>query len=168
MIISCVSCNKKFEIDSNLIPNKGRLLQCSGCNHKWFFEKNTIDNFVATAVTNEPLKETKLLNDVVDIEEKSTKNISLLNDENEGSFLEKSISEKESPNKDLQKVHSKNRKNYNILGTIIVFITSFIALIIVLDTFQEPVSKIIPNIEFLLYNLYESINDIKLFLNDLI
>jgi predicted Zn finger-like uncharacterized protein len=168
MIISCDSCNKKFEIDSNLIPNKGRLLQCSGCNHKWFFEKNTIDNFVATAVTNEPLKETKLLNDVVDIEEKSTKNISLLNDENEGSFLEKSISEKESSNKDLQKVHSKNRKNYNILGTIIVFITSFIALIIVLDTFQEPVSKIIPNIEFLLYNLYESINDIKLFLNDLI
>ena len=39
MIISCDQCLKKFEIDSNLIPNKGRLLQCSSCNHKWFYKK---------------------------------------------------------------------------------------------------------------------------------
>ena len=37
-----------------------------------------------------------------------------------------------------------------------------------MDTFQGPISKIIPNIEFLLYNLYETINDIILFLKDLI
>ena len=63
---------------------------------------------------------------------------------------------------------SKNKKNYNILGFTIVFIISFIALIIVLDTFQSPISKIVPDIEFLLYSLYETINDIKLFLKDLI
>ena len=44
---------------------------------------------------------------------------------------------------------------------------SFIALIIVLDTFQLPISKIVPDIEFFLYNLYETIKDIKLFLTDL-
>ena len=58
----------------------------------------------------------------------------------------------------------KKRKNKNILSLTIIFIISFIALIIILDTFQRPISKVIPNIEFILYNLYETINDIMLFL----
>ena len=60
------------------------------------------------------------------------------------------------------------KTNYSILNLIVVFIISFIALIIVIDTFQKPISDIVPNIEFLLYNLYESINDIVLFFEDLI
>ena len=39
MIITCNNCNKKFDIDSNLISDKGRLLQCASCDHKWFFKK---------------------------------------------------------------------------------------------------------------------------------
>ena len=39
MIIGCTSCNKKFEINSNLIPDSGRLLECSNCNNQWFFKK---------------------------------------------------------------------------------------------------------------------------------
>ena len=50
----------------------------------------------------------------------------------------------------------------------IVFLISFVALIILVDTFKYPISKIVPNIEFILYNLYESIKDIRLFLKDLI
>ena len=42
MIITCINCNKKFDIDSNLIPDMGRLLQCASCEHKWFF-KNSIN-----------------------------------------------------------------------------------------------------------------------------
>ncbi len=38
MIIDCPDCNKKFDIDQNLIPTKGRLLQCGSCNYKWYFE----------------------------------------------------------------------------------------------------------------------------------
>ena len=45
---------------------------------------------------------------------------------------------------------------------------TFAALVVLVDTFKNPISKIVPNIEFILYNLYESIKDIKLFLNDLI
>ena len=41
MIISCEECHKKFEIESNLIPEKGRLLQCSACSHKWFYKKDS-------------------------------------------------------------------------------------------------------------------------------
>ena len=47
MIIDCPNCNKKFDIDQNLIPSNGRLLQCGSCNHKWFFKLN---------VTNEEIK----------------------------------------------------------------------------------------------------------------
>ena len=40
MIITCDQCDKRFEIESNLIPQKGRLLQCSSCSHKWFYKKD--------------------------------------------------------------------------------------------------------------------------------
>ena len=40
MIISCNQCNIKFEIESNLIPEEGRLLQCSSCDHKWFYKQS--------------------------------------------------------------------------------------------------------------------------------
>ena len=40
MIISCDQCLKKFEIDSKLIPDEGRLLQCSSCHNKWFYKKD--------------------------------------------------------------------------------------------------------------------------------
>ena len=39
MIINVINCKKKFEVDSSLIPNEGRLLQCGSCNHIWFFKK---------------------------------------------------------------------------------------------------------------------------------
>ena len=42
MIITCNNCNKKFDIDSTLIPDKGRLLQCASCDHKWFFKKEVL------------------------------------------------------------------------------------------------------------------------------
>ena len=47
MLIECENCNKKFQIEENLIPEEGRLLQCGSCNHKWFFKLN---------VTNEEIK----------------------------------------------------------------------------------------------------------------
>ena len=40
MIITCPSCEKKFEIDESLIPEKGRNLQCGSCNKKWFYKKH--------------------------------------------------------------------------------------------------------------------------------
>ena len=43
MIISCDQCHKKFEIDSNLIPKDGRLLECGSCNHKWFYKQDIED-----------------------------------------------------------------------------------------------------------------------------
>ena len=42
------------------------------------------------------------------------------------------------------------------------------AIIIILDTFKEHLSHIFPNINILLDNLYQSFEDIKLFVKDLL
>ena len=144
MIIICNICNKKFDIDANLIPEKGRLLQCSSCNHKWFFINEDL-------VVIEPKK--VIENKLSDLE-KST------NTNNNNISLEE-IKDEASIKKD------KNVKKNNFLHIVLVFIISFIALIIFIDTFKSPISIIVPNIEFLLYNLYETFRDIKLFIKDL-
>jgi len=150
MIITCINCQKKFEIDQDLIPDDGRLLQCSSCNHKWFFKKK-VDN-------------------KIEIQTKSSK------DEIINKNLEKVLENREYKKNDdyeekttnIIKDNKTEKKNFKILNIMIVFLISFIALIILVDTFKYPISKIVPNIEFILYNLYETIKDIRLFLKDLI
>ena len=191
MIITCINCAKKFNVDSSLIPEKGRLLQCNNCKHKWFFKKEIINEQVIPIKTTIPTEEPEPLNE--DLHTVITETTKSTNQSEENEINNKKLElskiegsktiklfDKNSNNKKIKENNViieekekniktlKNKKNYNILGKIIVFIISFIALIIILDTFQNPISKIVPNIEFLLYNLYESINDIRLFLKDLI
>ena len=159
MIIACQSCNKKFDIDENLIPEKGRLLQCSSCNYKWFFKNKISVKIVAPVTINESFElfETKKLdiNNPNDVNNRTT--INTTTNQSTEKVVKKSVDNK----------NRKQKKN-NFFNTTIVFIISFVALIILLDTFKNPLSKIVPNLEFLLYNLYESIKDIALFINDLI
>ena len=84
----------------------------------------------------------------------------------------------------IKKLKKKNTKNKNkkalvkyekkvsftlgkFLRYILVFIISFVALIILLDTFKSPLEIIFPNLELVLYNLYETLKDIILFIKDL-
>ena len=151
MIITCDNCQKKFEIDQDLIPENGRLLQCSACNHKWFFKKK-IDNKIEI-----PIKSLKGEIDTENLEKV------LENDE-----YGKNDAYEEKTTDIIKENNKKEKKNFKILNIMIVFLISFVALIILVDTFKYPISKIVPNIEFILYNLYESIKDIRLFLKDLI
>ena len=38
MIIECINCNKKFNVDADLIPKQGRQIQCGSCKHIWHFK----------------------------------------------------------------------------------------------------------------------------------
>ena len=40
MIIDCPCGKKKFSVKDELIPAKGRLLQCGECDREWFYSKN--------------------------------------------------------------------------------------------------------------------------------
>ena len=177
MIISCINCNKKFDINSDLIPEKGRLLQCSACDHKWFFKKEIEERSVPIVKIKDIADEPGPLNEeVTRVEKETLETIDLLDKVSDDVPAIKNISIKNNYNteeilgedKNLNIKKSTNIKSYNILSLTIIFIISFIALIIVLDTFQKPISMFVPNIEFILYNLYETINDMVLFFKDLI
>ena len=165
MLISCNSCNKNFDIDSDLIPDKGRLVQCSSCNNKWFFQKNgtVSDNKRNIEISNSDkfdITQIKKKN----ISENSIQKISEIEDLPIPKDTEKLITQAETSLNNTKKVIKKN----NILNYTLIFILTFTGFIILIDTFKYPISKIIPNIEFILYNLYESIKDIRLFFKDLI
>ena len=169
MIITCNNCNKKFDIDSNLIPDKGRLLQCASCDHKWFFKKEALEN------TASPIDEDISIDSVniFDQNSSSTNEEESVSDKPKDAVevdLEKETQDKIEINIDesLQvNTKPKKQKNFKILNIFIVAIISSVAFIIIVDTFKYPIGKIVPNIEFILYNLYESIKDISLFIRDL-
>ena len=144
MIIECPKCNKKFQIDQDLIPNNGRKLQCGSCDHNWFFK---FEN------------ENKVKNEDIQIDEKVN------NSKEKTSFEEDTI---ENENKNTNNEESKLKENnLNYFKIILVAIISFVAFIIVLDTFKNSLTSIFPNIKIILDNLYQSLHDIKLFMLDL-
>ena len=149
MIISCDQCHKKFEIDSNLIPKDGRLLECGSCNHKWFYKQDIEDK------TEEIIIEPQLKN----IEEENIDPIQINISQ---------INELDTSSKKKEIVENKKIKKIGVLNIIIVFIISFVALIILIETFKNPISIYIPNIEFILNSLHEILRDIILFFKDLI
>ena len=162
MIISCPSCNKKFKIEDALIPSKGRNLQCGSCNHNWFYK---IENKTA-----EPLKlEENIDKKVVEATENNVSNYNnteslkaKLNQELDKDIKKDNIIQ----NSDLPK-KSKNITFGKFLSYIIVSIISFAVFVILIDTLKTPLIDIFPGLEILLFNLFETLQDIKLFIIDL-
>ena len=148
MIIVCPSCGKNFDVDENLIPEKGRLLKCGSCDQTWFFNKNK--SLQIKPLINETFEEKPYVK-----EKKIRKPTSNFSDNiKKGSEL------------------VKYQPKYNFtfgkfLSYIIVFIITFVAIIIVLDTFKDQLSNIFPNLELVLYNLFETLRDLLLFVKDL-
>ena len=70
--------------------------------------------------------------------------------------------------KTILKKNSSKISFIKILSYIIVLIISFVAIIIVLETFKNPISNIFPNLELVLFNLFETLEDIFLFFKNLI
>ena len=156
MIIECINCNKKFEVDPDLIPEKGRSIQCGSCAHKWFYKK---DLFEPSSNTDNEINIEEEIQEIT-ISKDNTEKLSIEEEIN----VEKNLNEASEEDKSPKKSNIFN-KTFSYL---IVIIISFIALIIVLDTFKTPLSNIFPNLEIILFNLYETFEDIGLFLKDLI
>ena len=162
MIIICPSCKKKFNLDINLIPSEGRDLQCGSCDYIWYYKKQ------------EPISEPLQINEDIAIKkngESDNSDDDISNDQevkqpvnaNKKSQSELSvIKETESKPELVKKTQSSKFFSY-----LIVFIISLGALIILLDTLKTPLINIFPGLEVLLFNLYETLKDIKLFIIDL-
>ena len=148
MIIQCINCNKKFNVNSDLIPAAGRNIQCGSCNHVWFYKINQrIDDL--------DINQNKEV--ISNIEER---------------FLEKKeIKEKKRIiKKDFEIVKYKKESNLSIsklFSYLIVSIISLLTLAIIIDAFKSPLIDLFPNLELIIFNFYEIIQDINLFIRDL-
>ena len=169
MIITCNNCNKKFDIDSTLIPDKGRLLQCASCDHKWFFKKEVLEKKISPINDNTSIDNVNIfdqnnssINDEESVSDAPNDEVEVDLEEETKKKIEINIDERPHEN-----TKPKKQKNFKILNIFVVTIISFVAFIIIVDTFKYPIGKIVPNIEIILYNLYESIKDISLFIKDL-
>ena len=159
MIITCPNCNKQFKIDNSLIPDEGRDLQCGSCNHIWFYNIQEKNNEVLE------LKQEIISEDI----ETNDKNLEFSKNLQKEKILKPEIknkTSKEIPNK-VKKLENEN-KGSKFFSYLMVFIISIVALIILLDTLKTPLINVFPGLEAVLFNLFETLQDIKLFIIDLI
>ena len=162
MIIICPSCKKKFNLDINLIPSEGRDLQCGSCEHIWFYKKQ------------EPISEPLRIKEDIAIKEKEDSD-KLNGDRSKDQLIKKPVEENKKAKSELstfKKTESKTEvikktQSSKFFSYLIVFIISLGALIVLLDTLKTPLINIFPGLEVLLFNLYETLKDIKLFIIDL-
>ena len=164
MIIICTNCNKRFKINTSLIPVEGRDLKCGSCDYVWFYK-----------IEDKNLEPLSLKEDIIDNEDKSNivdKKIQQTNEVKKSSSHSK-IDTKDK--KDLDKITDKQIPSKNktkntsskFFSYIFVFIISFVALIILIDTLKTPLINIFPGLENILFSLFEMLKDIKLFIIDL-
>ena len=162
MIIICPSCKKKFNIDINLIPSEGRDLQCGSCDHIWFYKKQ------------EPISEPLQINEDIATKEKEVSD-KLDDDKYKDQLIEQPVEENKKAKYELSTIKKTESKTEVIKKTqsskffsyLTVFIISLGALVVLLDTLKTPLINIFPGLEVLLFNLYETLKDIKLFIIDL-
>ena len=153
MIIECINCGKKFDVNSDLIPNNGRTIQCGSCNHIWFYNPNKENTLIEKnkkkIPSHKPIIEKK--EDEIKLKEKIHGSIK----------TEKKF--------EVTKYQSKSNINLSkFLSYIFVTIISFVALIILIDTFKTILYTMFPGLELILFSLFETLKDIKLFIKDLI
>ena len=164
MIITCPNCNKKFKIDPTLIPEDGRNLKCGSCDHVWLYKVEDVKMMPLTL--NENIDNSEKPDEVEIESDDEVKKKQLISKK----LIEK---EEEKTNKFVlkQKTISTDKKNNTgskFFSYLVVFIISCVALIILLDTIKIPLINVFPGLEIILFNLFETLQDIKLFIIDLI
>ena len=164
MIIDCINCSKKFEVNASLIPDNGRTIQCGSCNHVWFYKlkieqsKNEIKAEINSPESNNN-----------DLEKKKDNNLNEKLSKTEDTSNLENVANTEPSSNELTNKNKKTKFNISkFLSYFLVFLITFIALIIVLDTFKSPLSSIIPGLEIFLYNFFETLKDLYLFIKNLL
>ena len=153
MIIECICGKKKFEVNSDLIPSTGRTIQCGSCEKIWFFDPNKenlkikeeLEPNISIPINNQKIKDIK--------PKKKTDNLN------------------KTKNKKFEVTKYQAKSSFNItkfFSYILVSIISFVALIILIDTFKSVLYVIFPGLELMIFSLFETLKDIQLFIKDLI
>ena len=159
MIIQCENCNKKFEIQDSLIPDEGRLLECGSCAHQWHY----------TPITKlELTDEVQIKTDEVQIKDEPAEQLIVKKTKKKSKIIEK-IDENDADNEidHTNKNITTKKKNISFINFLLVGIISFVAIVILVDTFKNQIAYVIPNISLYINELHEILRDIFLFIADL-
>ena len=157
MIINCPCEKKQFKIDSSLIPNEGRELQCGSCERVWFYKPQNESETPLTLNNNISINKIEQNDDVIEKNLKISK-----------TSQEDKITKSEIENENLKTVEKSEGRKTKLFSYFLVSIISFIGLIILVDTLKTPLINVFPGLEVILFNLFETLQDIKLFIIDLI
>ena len=174
MIIQCKSCQKKFVVPDNAISDNGRLVQCSSCGNKWtqypLDEKKIIT----------PLEKKEYIPPIQKIEKKTLvkKNFKKKKKKNASQYTEEYLRKKHGikiidPSsyniKQKESLKAKNKKFafgfYNYLIVMLVLVVTFIG---VINVSRDIIIINFPNLELYINYLFETINNIKLIIEDII
>ena len=166
MIVTCPNCKKKFTIDPTLIPEDGRDLKCGSCNHIWLYKMEDVNSKPLTLNENNDNNEIEPDKAETESDGQVEKNQPIHKKINEKDEDINTIKFQEKQ-KTISKDKSKNTGGI-FFSYLIVFIITFVALIILLDTLKTPLINLFPRLEIILFNLFETLQDIKLFIKDLI
>ena len=162
MIIQCLNCSKKFNVNSDLIIKDGRQIKCGSCNHSWYFKKeNSLEEPLTLSNKNDQEDFSLIKNNVETKESISALDTTPLTDE---------LTVNKSGNTRINLNHENKisgKKINNFFSYLLVFIISFVAFIILIDTLKSPLINLVPDLEIILFNLFETLKDIKLFIKDL-
>ena len=153
MIISCEKCNKKFELADNLMPSTGRLLQCGSCSYQWHYI---------------PESKIELVNEVKDNVKKTDQVKKTLQKPIKKKIEKRKTIENQNIHQSYSEESETRKRKIGFFSFLLVTIISLVSLVIILDTFKLQLSSIIPNIDFYLVSLYDTLKDIFLFFTDLL
>ena len=152
MIIECI-CGKKFEVSSDLIPSTGRTIQCGSCDKVWFFNPNKenlnlreeVEPNISIPINNQKIEDIR--------PKKKTDN----------------LNKTEKKKFEVTRYQAKSSLSITkFLSYILVSIITFVALIILIDTFKSVLYVVFPGLELMIFSLFETLKDIQLFIKDLI
>ena len=136
-----------------MISSAGRLLQCGSCSYQWHYI---------------PENKIELVNEVKD----NVKTSDQVNKTLQKPIKKRIEKRKTIANKNIHQSYSEESETkvgkIGFFSFLLVTIISLVSLVILLDTFKHQLSSIIPNIDFYLVSLYDTLKDIFLFFTDLL
>ena len=134
MIITCPNCNKKFKIDTSLIPKDGRDLKCGSCDHVWLYKVKDVDSMPLT------LNQNNYDNEIVSnkVEQESDDEFNKITEKKDEKRKKKFIEKQKSISENKEKNTGSKFFSY-----LVVFIISSIALIVLVDTLQTPLISVL-------------------------
>ncbi len=157
MIIECICGQKKFEVNSELIPNTGRTIQCGSCDKVWFYKPENLNN--------ENQKDLIIENEIPNSPSKK-----VIKSDNKDTLANQNISYLENiKNYEITKYKPRKSLSFTkLLSYLIVFMITSVALLVVIDTFSTYLYQLFPSLELVIFSLFEILKDIKLFIKDLV